>query len=290
MGAYHQGKRNENGVIRLRYFRRFQPQGMRMDAYTNINELFKLTGKVALVTGAGSGIGEAIAYAFAAAGASVVCADVVSAAAEKTAASIVAARGRAIASTCDVSVAIDTANVCALTVREFGGLHILVSSAAVLVGDGPVTEIDETLWKRSFDVNVTGAFLMAKHAIPLIAAAGGGSIIHVTSTLAHVGAAGRSAYCAQKGALLQMTKAMAIDHAKDKIRVNGLSPGPIATERYLKTRGLLSAADAPRAADTLLGRIGEPTEAAAAAVFLASDASSYITGTDLLVDGGICAR
>jgi NAD(P)-dependent dehydrogenase (short-subunit alcohol dehydrogenase family) len=252
--------------------------------------MFELTGKVALVTGAGSGIGEAIARALAAAGARVVCADIVSEAAEQTAAAITTAGGHAVPATCDVSASADTARVCELASKAFGGLHILVSSAAALAGDGSVTEVDETTWKRSFDVNVTGAFLMAKHAVPRIAASGGGSIIHIASVLAHVGAAGRSAYCAQKGALLMMTKAMAIDHAKDKIRVNSLSPGPIATERYLKKFGLRSAADSPRAADTVLGRIGEPQEVAAAAVFLASDAAAFITGTDLLVDGGICAR
>jgi NAD(P)-dependent dehydrogenase (short-subunit alcohol dehydrogenase family) len=253
-------------------------------------QMFKLTGKAALVTGAGSGIGEAIAHAFAAAGANVVCADIQGAAAEQTAGTITSAGGRAIAATCDVSSAADATRTCALAAREFGGLHILVSSAAVLAGDGPVTEVDETTWKRSFDVNVTGAFLMAKHAVPMITASGGGSIIHIASVLAHVGAAGRAAYCAQKGALLMMTKAMAIDHGKDKIRVNSLSPGPIATERYMKKFGLHNTADSPRARDTLLGRIGEPREVANAAVFLASDASSFITGTDLLVDGGICAR
>ena len=117
----------------------------------------------------------------------------------------------------------------------------------MLAGDGPVTEVDETTWKRSFDVNVTGAFLMAKHAVPVIAASGGGSIIHIASVLAHVGAAGRAAYCAQKGALLMMTKAMAVDHGKDNIRVNSLSPGPIATERYMKKFGLHNTANSPRA-------------------------------------------
>lgn len=251
---------------------------------------FQLSGKTALVTGAGSGLGEAISLAFALAGANVVCADVLYESAERVAGEIERRGGRAAPTLCDVTLARDAAAACSVARQRFGGLDILVNSAAVVAADGPVTEIDETQWKKSFDVNVTGAFLMARHAVPLMAAGGGGSIIHIGSVLGHVGAAGRSAYCAQKGALLMMTKAMAVDHARENIRVNSLSPGPIATDRYLKKFGLRSAADAPRAADTLLGHIGEPRDVADAAVFLASEASAFITGTDLLVDGGICAR
>jgi NAD(P)-dependent dehydrogenase (short-subunit alcohol dehydrogenase family) len=251
---------------------------------------FGLDGRVALVTGAGSGIGEAIALAFAGAGAAVVCADIVEDAADKVVAAIVAKGGRAVAAACDVSQSQDAARTCALARATFGGLHALVSSAAMVVGDGPITELDETTWKRTFDVNVTGAFLMAKHAVPIMAASGGGSIIHIASVLAHVGMAGRTAYCAQKGALLLMTKAMAIDHAPQKIRVNSISPGPIMTDRYMKKFGVSSPTDSPRARDTLLGRLGTPGEVAATAVFLASEASAYITGTDILVDGGLTAR
>jgi NAD(P)-dependent dehydrogenase (short-subunit alcohol dehydrogenase family) len=212
------------------------------------------------------------------------------AAAEKVAADIRGAHGTAHAVACDVSAASDAERTCAVAVREYGGLHILVNSAAVLAGDGPVTALDIDAWQRSLDVNVTGVLLMTKYAVPLIAASGGGSIIQIGSVLGHVGSAGRTAYCAQKGAVLQMTKAMAIDHGPANIRVNSISPGPIATERYMRKFGLKTPQDSPRANDTVLGRIGEPREVAAAAVFLASDASSFTTGADLLVDGGICAQ
>jgi NAD(P)-dependent dehydrogenase (short-subunit alcohol dehydrogenase family) len=236
---------------------------------------FSLQGKVAIVTGAGGGIGGAIAQAFGDAGAKVACVDLV----------LDRVESRFLPIRCDVSSESETSAAVERTVRELGGLHILVNAAAMRDPTATVTDLDLAGWNKVFAVNVGGAFLMSRFAIPHIARAGGGSIIHIASQLGTVGTPGRVAYCATKGALVTMAKAMAADHAAQKIRVNTLSPGAVETERMLRFGSMEKAREAlgPK---HLLQRLGTPEEIAAAAVFLASDASSFMTGSNLLVDGG----
>jgi len=235
-----------------------------------------LRDKAAIVTGAAGGIGGAIARAFAGAGAKVAAIDLhVERIADK----------RLLAIRCDVSSESETRNAVAQAAKAFGGLHILVNCAAVMDPSATVLDLDLAGWNRIFSVNVGGAFLMSRWAIPHIAAAGGGSVIHIASQLGTVGTPGRVAYCATKGALITMAKAMAADHAAQEIRVNTLSPGAVETDRMLRFGSMEKAREAlgPK---HLLNRLGRPEEIAAAAVFLASDASSFMTGADLRVDGG----
>lgn len=243
-----------------------------------------LAGKVAIVTGAGSGIGQAIVAAFTSAGARVVGMDL---APQEGTQHVLAVQG-------DVARAADCEAAVARAVAAFGALHILVNNAAAPPGYGSVDEIPLETWDRVLAVNLTGAMLMSRFAVPAIAAAGGGSIIHVASQLGRVGVARNPAYCATKGALIQLAKVMAIDHAAQNIRVNTLSPGAVGTERiFIQHQGSPEAAraEAERVRGPLhvLGRIARPEEIAAAALFLASDASSFMTGSDMLVDGGYTA-
>jgi NAD(P)-dependent dehydrogenase (short-subunit alcohol dehydrogenase family) len=247
-------------------------------------DLFSLAGKAAIVTGAGNGIGKAIARAFAAAGAKVACVDLDGAKAEGSAAEI-----DGLAIRCDVSSESDAKAAVDRAVGAFGRVDILLNGAACADPSGTVTEYDLDAWNRVFAVNVAGAFLMSKWTVPVMAANGGGSIIHIASQLARVGAPGRAAYCATKGALVQLAKCMAIDHADERIRVNTLSPGAIETDRLLLRWGDMAEARRMMGPKHLLGRLGLPDEIARAAVFLASDAASFMTGADLLVDGGYTA-
>jgi NAD(P)-dependent dehydrogenase (short-subunit alcohol dehydrogenase family) len=248
-----------------------------------------LYGKVALVSGAGAGIGRAISLAFVEAGAAVACCDIDAVAATETARLIEAAGGRALAQACDVAVEAETKTTAAAVRSAFGRLEILVSGAAPRDPSGTVLEISLADWERVVAVNLTGSFLLSRAALPLMIEAGGGSIIFIASQLGRVGSAGRAVYCATKGALVQLAKVMAIDYAAQNIRVNTLSPGAVETERLLDRYGSIAAAREKMGPKHLLGRLGRPHEIAAAAVFLASDAASFVTGSDLLVDGGYTA-
>jgi NAD(P)-dependent dehydrogenase (short-subunit alcohol dehydrogenase family) len=187
-----------------------------------------------------------------------------------------------------VSSESDTRGAVERVMKEFGSLHVLVNGAAMTDPTATVLEIDLAAWNRVFAVNVAGAYLMSRWAIPHMVAAGGGSIIHIASQLGTVGSAGRVAYCATKGALITMAKAMAADHSAQNIRVNTLSPGAVETDRMLRF-GSMEKAREILGPKHLLNRLAQPEEIATAALFLASDASSFMTGADLRVDGGFNA-
>jgi NAD(P)-dependent dehydrogenase (short-subunit alcohol dehydrogenase family) len=249
-----------------------------------------LAGKVGLVSGAAGGIGRAIANAFVEAGAAAVAAvDIDDEGARETARMVEAAGVRALARACDVAVEADTRAAVAAVRDAFGRLDILVSGAAPQDQGGTILETDPGEWQRVVAVNLTGSFLLCRAALPVMIASGGGSVILIASQLGRVGSAGRPAYCATKGALIQLAKVMAIDHARDNIRVNALSPGAVETQRLTRRYGSFEAARAALGPKHAQGRLGQPAEIAAAAVFLASDAASFVTGSDLLVDGGYTA-
>jgi NAD(P)-dependent dehydrogenase (short-subunit alcohol dehydrogenase family) len=248
-----------------------------------------LSGKAAVVTGAGNGIARAIAMTFAQAGAAVACVDIDGAAANATAAAIAGSGAKVIAVGCDVSVEADTLRAAAAAREAFGVVQILVNAAAGHDQGGTVLAIAPAEWDRVFAVHVRGAYLMSRAVLPLMIAAGEGSIIHMGSQLGRVGTAERPAYCAAKAALIQLAKAMAIDHAGQNIRVNALSPGAIETGRMVKRYGSMEEARRVMGPKHLMRRLGQPEEIAQAALFLASDAASFMTGADLLVDGGYAA-
>ena len=253
-----------------------------------IDPAFGLTGKIALVVGAANGIGRATALAFAAAGAAVACADVEEAGARKTAADIDAGGGKALPVPLDVTDGASCRAAVAAAER-LGGLDVLLYGAADADRTATVLEMDEAAWDRVVRINLTGAFLMVKAALPAMIARGGGSVILIASQLGRVGSAGRPAYCATKGALIQLAKVLATDHAGQGIRANTLSPGAIETRRMLQRWKDMDEARRMLGPKHLLGRLGQPEEIARAAVFLASDASTFMTGSDLLVDGGYTA-
>ncbi|HCP01885.1 MAG TPA: hypothetical protein DIT35_10375 [Rhodospirillaceae bacterium] len=246
-----------------------------------------LENKVAIITGAGGGIGRAMSSRFATEGAAVVCVDINEERVNTTVAEITHNGGRGLAIAADVAEEATAADAVGAAVNAFGGLHILVSNAIYDLPLAPLTEISYDDWQRTMDVNLNSAFLFSKHAIPVIETNGGGSIVLIASQLGRTAKPGRPWYCAQKGALINMAKAMALDHAHQNIRVNSLSPGPVETDRFVTNFNDRREAQAANA--TMFDRLGKPEEIAAGAVFLASEESTFMTGADLLIDGGYTA-
>ena len=246
----------------------------------------RLKDKVALITGGGAGIGRQSALLFAREGALVAVVDVNEQAAKETAAMIEGA----IAVRADVSKAADCQAMVAAAEKAFGRLNVLFNNAGIMnARDDDAISTDESVWDLTLDVNAKGVFLGCKYGIPALQRAGGGSVINTASFVARLGAATpQIAYTASKGAVLAMTRELAVIHARQNIRVNALSPGPLRTEllmSFLNTE----AKKQRRLVHVPMGRFGEAAEIARAALFLASDESSYMTGAEFLVDGGLTA-
>jgi NAD(P)-dependent dehydrogenase (short-subunit alcohol dehydrogenase family) len=251
-----------------------------------ILQRYRLDGRVAVVAGAAHGIGRAIALALAEAGAAVACLDIDGDAAQTTARAIGETGGKSIAIRCDATDEASVSAAIADAAQRLGPPRVLVHGVATLDVGGPLMETDLATWNKIVSINLTSAFLTSRAVLPRMIAAGGGSIIHIASQLGSVGAPERAAYCATKGALIQLARAMAAELAPQKVRVNTLSPGAIETRRLEFRYGDMARARAAIASKHLVDRLGQPQEIAAAALFLASDASSFMTGADLLVDGG----
>jgi len=250
----------------------------------------RLADKVALITGAGMGIGRAAALLFAAEGARIVVGDIDETAAGATVASIEREGGKALAVTGDVAVEADVASMVEAGARQFGALHVLYNNAGVLWKDRDrsVLETDNHWWDRVMAINLKSAFWVTKHGIPHLREAGGGSIIFMGSVSALVGfTRAQDAYTCAKGGLISLTKSLAIQFARDRIRCNIIHPGIVDTP--LQAPYLTDALRREFEAGIPLGRIGQPRDIASVALFLASDESSFMTGTELVVDGGFTA-
>lgn len=250
----------------------------------------RLENKVALITGAGSGIGRQAALLFAREGAAIAVADLMPQGGEETVRLVQAEGGRALFVQADVGRAADCEGMVRAAEETFGKLDVLFNNAGIShIDDGDAVSTEEEVWDLTMQVNLKGVFLGCKYGIPALRRAGGGSIINTASFVALLGAATpQLAYTASKGGVLALTRELAVVHAREKIRLNALCPGPLRTEllmKYLDTEEKRQR----RLVHIPMGRFGEAVEIARAALFLASDESSYLTGATFTVDGGITA-
>jgi NAD(P)-dependent dehydrogenase (short-subunit alcohol dehydrogenase family) len=247
-----------------------------------------LANKVALITGGSSGIGRATAILFAQEGAAVAIADIDAEGGQAAVNEITLASGKAIFILCDVTRAVDCRRAVEETVAAFGGLHILFNNAGIIRRADVISTAEEE-WDKVMAVNVKSIFLMSKYAIPYMEKAGGGSIINTSSGWGLRGGDKAVSYCASKGAVTNMTRAMAIDHGKQNIRVNAVCPGDTDTPMLRNEARQLGQPEAQfmaEAAQRPLNRYAQPTEIAHAVLYLASQAASYVTGAALVIDGG----
>ena len=250
----------------------------------------RLEDKVALITGGGGGIGRETSRVFAQEGAQIVVVDVNDDAGQETVRQVRAAGGQAVYVHADVAKAQDCEKMVAEAEAAFGKLNILFNNAGIMHSqDDDAIQTDEAIWDLTMAINLKGVFLGCKYGIPALRRAGGGSIINTASFVALLGAATpQLAYTASKGGVLSMTRELAVIHARENIRVNALCPGPLRTEMLMKFLDTQEKKQR-RLVHIPMGRFGEAKEMAYAALYLASDEASFVTGTEFVVDGGITA-
>jgi NAD(P)-dependent dehydrogenase (short-subunit alcohol dehydrogenase family) len=251
----------------------------------------RLDGKVAIVTGAGSGIGRAAARLFGAAGARVVVAERDAGAGAETVAAVAAAGGSALLVETDVRVAAEVRRLVERSEEAFGRLDVLFNNAGVEI-DGPVDRLEEEAWDTVIDTNLKGVYLCSRFAVPALRRAGGGAIVNIASVLAQASLPGCTAYAASKAGVVALTRTMALDYARENIRVNCLLAGSTDTPLMWQAvpPGGMDEARRMAAEATPMGYVADPTEVAAVALYLASDQARFVTGAAIAVDGGLLAR